>query len=102
MTRVLIPLLFSGVVAAAATLPAHASDPDAGVHPGLKAAIAGPWRDPANVARDAHRHPGPTLAFFGADKKRKGGKLRFIVPGAPGDTRLEPLAEDDVKRLVSP
>ena len=65
MTRVLIPLLFSGVVAAAATLPAHASDPDAGVHPGLKAAIAGPWRDPANVARDAHRHPGPTLAFFG-------------------------------------
>lgn len=44
----------------------------------------------------------PTLAFIGADKKRKGGKLRFIVPGAPGDTRLEPLAEDDVKRLVSP
>ena len=44
----------------------------------------------------------PTLAFIGADKKRKGGKLRFIVPGAPGETTIEPLAEDDVKRLVSP
>jgi 3-dehydroquinate synthase len=43
-----------------------------------------------------------TLAFIGADKKRKGGKLRFIVPGAPGDTEIVPLAEDEVKRLVRP
>lgn len=41
----------------AATLPA----PDAA----LAAAISGEWRDPANVARDAARHPGQTLAFFG-------------------------------------
>jgi shikimate kinase/3-dehydroquinate synthase len=41
-----------------------------------------------------------TLAFIGADKKRKGGKLRFIVPGAPGATEIVPLAEDEVKRLV--
>jgi 3-dehydroquinate synthetase len=44
----------------------------------------------------------PTLAFIGADKKRKGGKLRFIVPSAPGETTIEPLGEDEVKRLVSP
>ena len=30
----------------------------------LAAAIAGDWRDPKNVARDVHRHPAETLAFF--------------------------------------
>ena len=43
-----------------------------------------------------------TLSFMGADKKRKAGKLHFIVPGAPGQTEIIPLAEDEVKRLVSP
>ena len=43
-----------------------------------------------------------TLAFIGADKKRKGGKLRFIVPGAPGECALVPLALDEIKRLVAP
>ena len=43
-----------------------------------------------------------TLSFIGADKKRKGGKVRFIVPGAPGQTAIVPLAEDEVKRLVLP
>ena len=32
--------------------------------PALAAAIAGDWRTPANAARDAHRHPQETLAFF--------------------------------------
>lgn len=41
-----------------------------------------------------------TLDFLGSDKKRKGGKVRFVVPGAPGATKLEPLTLDDVKRLV--
>jgi shikimate kinase / 3-dehydroquinate synthase len=41
-----------------------------------------------------------TLEYIGADKKRKGGKLRFIVPGAPGATEIVPLPEDEVKRLV--
>jgi predicted methyltransferase len=31
----------------------------------LAAAIAGDWREPANVARDRYRHPAETLAFFG-------------------------------------
>ena len=41
-----------------------------------------------------------TLEFLGSDKKRKGGKVRFVVPGAPGATTLEPLTLDEVKRLV--
>jgi 3-dehydroquinate synthetase len=41
-----------------------------------------------------------TLDFLGSDKKRKGGKVRFVVPGAPGGTKLEPLTLDDVKKLV--
>ncbi len=43
-----------------------------------------------------------TLSFIGADKKRKGGKLRFIVPGAPGETEIVALPEAEVKRLVMP
>ena len=31
----------------------------------LRAAIAAPTRTPANTARDPHRHPAETLAFFG-------------------------------------
>ncbi len=52
-----VPLAQATKPADAATLPA----PDAA----LQAAIDGSWRDPANTARDAHRHPGQTLAFFG-------------------------------------
>ena len=43
-----------------------------------------------------------TLSFIGADKKRKGGKLRFIVPGAPGATTIEPLTEQEIVQLVMP
>jgi 3-dehydroquinate synthase len=50
---------------------------------------------------DAHLAP-RTLAFIGADKKRKGGKLRFIVPGAPGATTIEPLTEQEIVQLVMP
>ena len=40
----------------------------------LRAAVAATTRTPANVARDRHRHPAETLAFFGVD---------------PGDTVVE-------------
>ena len=33
--------------------------------PALDTVLQGSWRDPANVARDVHRHPQQTLAFFG-------------------------------------
>lgn len=41
-----------------------------------------------------------TLAFMGSDKKRKGGKVRFVVPGAPGTTQLVPLPVEEIIRLV--
>ncbi len=44
----------------------------------LKAAIAGSWRDPNNVARDAYRHPLETLQFFGV---RPDQTVVEITPG---------------------
>jgi shikimate kinase/3-dehydroquinate synthase len=41
--------------------------------------------DPA-LGRDAAKH-------LAADKKRARGKLRFVVPGAPGRVRIEPMDE---------
>lgn len=44
----------------------------------LDAAIAGPWREAKNVARDPHRHPAQTLAFFGV---RPTDTVIEITPG---------------------
>ena len=58
-------------LALAAGIPAaHAlGSAQEAVQPGpdaaLQAAVEGSWRDPGNVARDGHRRPGQTLAFFG-------------------------------------
>ena len=46
-----------------ATSPVPSLAPDAA----LAAALEGSWRSPANTARDAYRHPGQTLAFFGLE-----------------------------------
>ncbi|HEY0488609.1 MAG TPA: methyltransferase [Telluria sp.] len=51
-------ILAAVLAASAAAGAAHADD-------ALKAAIAGKHRAPANVARDAARHPYETLTFFG-------------------------------------
>lgn len=45
----------------------------------LKAAIAGAWRDPNNVARDTYRHPLETLQFFGV---RPDQTVVEITPGS--------------------
>jgi predicted methyltransferase len=47
------------------TVCATAAARSAPVDPALQAAIASPARTPAFVARDAARHPGPELTFFG-------------------------------------
>ena len=65
-----------------ATAPA-ASEPAAETAPapaatGLDAAIQGAWRDPKNSARDPHRHPAETLAFFGIEA---GDTVVEITPG---------------------
>lgn len=55
MKRLILSALFASALAAPSV---HADD-------ALKAAIAGSHRSPANVARDAYRHPYETLTFFG-------------------------------------
>jgi predicted methyltransferase len=47
----------------------------------LARAIAAPHRSPANVARDAYRHPLETLAFFGV---REDSVVVEILPGSAG------------------
>jgi predicted methyltransferase len=66
MRRSFLPLLIAltPLCAAPAQSPSKA----------LEAAVAGPARTPANVARDRYRHPAETLAFFGVK---------------PGDTVVE-------------
>lgn len=51
----------------------------------LDAAIAGSWRDAANVARDRYRHPRETLAFFGV---QPGQTIVEITPGAGWYTEI--------------
>jgi predicted methyltransferase len=55
-------------------------------------AVAGPWRNPNNVARDKYRHPVETLAFFGV---RPDQTVIEITPGAGWFTEiLAPLLHD--------
>ncbi len=77
MTRKLaFATLAAGVVLAALGACTHAAGPDATTRPGaaqtaapaqgsLAWAIAGDWRDAEDRARDAARHPGQTIAFWG-------------------------------------
>jgi len=67
------------LVAAHLTLPGpvRAETPDAA----LQTAIDGPWRDPANRARDAFRHPSESLAFWGL---KPGMTIVEVDPGAKG------------------
>lgn len=57
---------------AAIAAPAIAAGP-------FDAAVAGAWRSDANKARDAHRHPAATLAFFGV---KPGQTVVEISPAA--------------------
>ncbi|HZX79612.1 MAG TPA: methyltransferase [Lysobacter sp.] len=51
-----------------------------GMGAALDEAIAGSWRDPANAARDAWRHPKETLSFFGV----RGDQTVIEITPAPG------------------
>ncbi|MFQ6312659.1 methyltransferase [Lysobacter capsici] len=59
------------------TKPAAKPAGDVG-SPSLRAAVAGSWRDPKNVARDGYRHPLETLTFFGAKPEQT---IIEITPG---------------------
>jgi predicted methyltransferase len=54
----------SASASAGASASASATAATPATDDALAAAIAGDWRDPKNVARDVHRHPAETLAFF--------------------------------------
>ncbi len=96
-------MLMAFAMTAACTQMAYAND-------ALKAAIAGEQRTPANVTRDAARHPYETLTFFNVKEKsvvvelapgggwyteilapylRKDGKLILAGAGAKLKTKLE-------------
>lgn len=73
---------------ATADVPQAPTETDA-----LQQAIAGDWRDPANVARDRYRHPAQTLAFFGV---QPGQTVVEITPGGGWYAEiLAPLLRDD-------
>jgi len=49
---------------------------------------------------DVDARIGPsTLRWVGQDKKRVAGKVRFVVPIAPGDARIVPLGAAELERL---
>ena len=76
----------SEAIEAAGTAPRAGAD-------ALQQAIAGDWRDPANVARDRYRHPAETLAFFGVEP---GQTLVEITPGGGWYAEiLAPLLRDN-------
>ncbi len=75
---------------AAADAKAEAELRNAAADP-MDAILAGDWRDPANVARDAYRQPRETLAFFGVGPSQT---VIEISPGAGWYTEiLAPLAQ---------
>jgi 3-dehydroquinate synthase len=41
-----------------------------------------------------------TLAYIAADKKRRGGQVTFVIPGAPGEVELRPLPLEQVGDLL--
>ena len=76
----------------AETAPAPAPAPAEPVKSPIEQAVAGAWRSPENVARDAFRNPVQTLGFFGVDA---GQTVLEITPGGGWYTEiLAPLLRD--------
>ena len=74
---------------AAQTMPMAAPSTDTAA---LDRAIAGPWRNPNNTARDKYRHPKETLLFFGVKPTQS---VIEITPGAGWYTEiLAPMLHD--------
>ncbi len=40
------------------------------------------------------------LSFLGVDKKRRGGRFRFVMPGSPGAARVEALEPSELLRVL--
>ncbi|MFC0103265.1 class I SAM-dependent methyltransferase [Sphingopyxis terrae] len=95
-----LPIIATALLAATAPAFAmadpHAGHGDHGAHGAapegaIAAAVAAPTRTPANVARDAARHPTETLAFFGV---KPGDTIIELWPGGGWYTEiLAPLTQ---------
>ena len=95
-----LPIIATALLAATAPAFAmadpHAGHGDHGAHGAapdgaIDAAVAAPTRTPANVARDAARHPTETLAFFGV---KPGDTVVELWPGGGWYTEiLAPLTQ---------
>ncbi len=95
-----LPIIATALLAATAPAFAmtdpHAGHGDHGAHGAapdgaIAAAVAAPTRTPANVARDAARHPTETLAFFGL---KPGDTVVELWPGGGWYTEiLAPLTQ---------
>jgi predicted methyltransferase len=95
-----LPIIATALLAATAPAFAmadpHAGHGDHGAHGAapdgaIAAAVAAPTRTPANVARDAARHPTETLAFFGV---KPGDTIVELWPGGGWYTEiLAPLTQ---------
>ncbi|MGE0312673.1 MAG: class I SAM-dependent methyltransferase [Lautropia sp.] len=71
----------SAIAGAAAMLGGASLPTDARAADAFEALLRAPHRRPANVARDAFRHPAATLAFFGI---RADSVVVEILPGSAG------------------
>ena len=90
MKKIISALSFVGVAMFAQG--AYAQDP-------LKTVIAHPQRTPANVERDAARHPYETLSFFGVNSKMT---VVELAPGGGWYTEiLAPLLRDNGKLILA-
>lgn len=101
--------LAAALAACASTTPAGGDDaaaaadsaaaPTAANADALQQAVAGSWRDPANVARDRYRHPAETLAFFGV---HPGQTVIEITPGGGWYSEiLAPLLREDGRYVAA-
>ncbi|HEY3858999.1 MAG TPA: methyltransferase [Gammaproteobacteria bacterium] len=65
MKLVKLSLLACSALAFSAIAAPQVTSDSGGADAALSKALAGPWRVPANAARDQYRHPRETLEFFG-------------------------------------
>lgn len=103
MTRTLfatiLPVLLLGACASAQQAQAGTVVSAPATQDTLKAAIAGEWRDPKNVARDRYRHPQETLSFFGVAPAQT---VIEITPGGGWYAEiLAPYLRDDGKYVAA-
>ncbi|MEQ8309443.1 MAG: methyltransferase domain-containing protein [Sphingopyxis sp.] len=82
---VAIAALFAAAACSAPAEDATATEASAKPDSAIQAAVAAATRTPANVARDAHRHPAETLAFFGV---KPGDTVVELWPGGGWYTEI--------------